>query len=149
MQGLQYIHSQNFIHRDIKPENLVLDDEGYLRITDFGIARAHRPENAEDTSGTPGYMAPEVMNRQNHNYLADYFAVGVIAFECMMGYRPYVGRTRQEIKDNIEWKQVLIKSNQIPHGWSVEAADFINKVREKCLVKVKKLIFVDAVPYLD
>ena len=102
VQGLQYIHSQNFIHRDIKPENLVLDDVGYLRITDFGIARAHRPENAEDTSGTPGYMAPEVMNRQNHSYLADYFAVGVIAFECMMGYRPYVGRTRQEIKDNIE-----------------------------------------------
>jgi hypothetical protein len=67
----------------------------------------------------------------------------------MMGYRPYVGRTRQEIKDNIEWKQVLIKSNQIPNGWSVEAADFINKVREKCLVKVKKLIFVDAVPHLD
>lgn len=75
-------------------------------------------------------MAPEVMNRENHSYLVDYFAVGVIAFECMMGYRPYVGRSRQEIRDNIMEKQVQIKRNQIPTGWSVEAADFINKVSD-------------------
>jgi len=61
--GLEYCHEKNIIHRDIKPENLVIDDNGYLRITDFGIARVWRPENAQDTSGTPGYMAPEVMCR--------------------------------------------------------------------------------------
>lgn len=44
------------IHRDIKPENLVLDNRGYVRITDLGIARVWRPDNASDTSGTPGYM---------------------------------------------------------------------------------------------
>lgn len=72
---------------------------GYVRITDFGIARVWRPNNAEDTSGTPGYMgkikflivlmpfliAPEVMCRQNHGVSVDYFAVGVMAFECMFG----------------------------------------------------------------
>ena len=47
-------------------------------------------ENASETSGTPGYMAPEVMCRQNHNLISDYFAVGVIAYECMMGRRPYI-----------------------------------------------------------
>ena len=61
--GLEKCHEKNIIHRDIKPENLVIDDEGYIRITDFGIARIWRPENAQDTSGTPGYMAPEVMCR--------------------------------------------------------------------------------------
>lgn len=61
--GLEYCHEKQIIHRDIKPENLVIDDEGYLRITDFGIARVWRAENAQDTSGTPGYMAPEVMCR--------------------------------------------------------------------------------------
>jgi serine/threonine protein kinase len=71
--GLEYFHNKNILHRDIKPENLVLDEEGYLRITDFGIAREWRAENSQDTSGTPGYMgmcifllifiAPEVMCR--------------------------------------------------------------------------------------
>ena len=67
MAGLEFIHNKNILHRDIKPENLVLDDDGilysskmliigYVRITDFGIARVWRPENSEDTSGTPGYM---------------------------------------------------------------------------------------------
>lgn len=106
IQGLEYIHNKNIIHRDIKPENLIFSNDGYLRITDFGIARPWRPENAQDTSGTPGYMAPEVMNRENHNYLVDYFALGVIAYECMLGTRPYHGRSRKEIKDNVFAKQV-------------------------------------------
>jgi serine/threonine protein kinase len=56
-----------------------------MRITDLGIARVWNPENAKDTSGTPGYMAPEVMCRQNHGVAVDYFAVGVIGYECMFG----------------------------------------------------------------
>jgi serine/threonine kinase 32 len=55
------VHNKGIIHRDIKPENLVFDSNGYLRLTDFGIARIWTPENSKDTSGTPGYMAPEVM----------------------------------------------------------------------------------------
>ena len=57
------LHSLSIIHRDIKPENLVFDEQGYLSVTDLGIARVWNPENAKDTSGTPGYMAPEVMCR--------------------------------------------------------------------------------------
>lgn len=99
--GLEYCHEKKILHRDIKPENLVIDDEGYLRITDFGIARVWRPENASDTSGTPGYMAPEVMCRNNHTYAVDYFAVGIMAYECMNGRRPYVGKSRKEIREHI------------------------------------------------
>jgi len=61
--SLEYIHNRSIIHRDVKPENLVFDDEGYLYLTDFGIARIWKPSNYADTSGTPGYMAPEVMLR--------------------------------------------------------------------------------------
>jgi serine/threonine protein kinase len=97
--GLEYMHNENVIHRDIKPENIVMESNGYLRITDMGIAKILRPENSQDTSGTPGYMAPEVMCRQNHGVAVDYFAIGVIGYEFMMGRRPYVGRTRKEIRD--------------------------------------------------
>ena len=69
----------------------MFDKDGYLRLTDFGIARYYKEENFMENSGTPGYMAPEVMFRQNHSYTADYFAVGVLAYEMIMGRRPYVG----------------------------------------------------------
>ena len=55
IMALEYIHTNGILHRDIKPENLVLDEKGYLRTTDFGIARIWKPENSTDTSGTPGY----------------------------------------------------------------------------------------------
>lgn len=106
VHALDSVHAANIIHRDIKPENLVFDNQGYLRLTDFGVARFMTPDNASETSGTPGYMAPEVMCRQNHNLVSDYFAVGVIAFECMMGRRPYVGKNRREIREQILCKQV-------------------------------------------
>ena len=66
--ALEYIHGNNVIHRDIKPENLVLDNKGYIRLTDFGIAKENLPDNSSETSGTPGYMSPEVMNSLNHSF---------------------------------------------------------------------------------
>jgi protein kinase A len=107
--GLEYMHNNNVIHRDIKPENLVLDKDGYLRITDMGISREFRDENHQDTSGTPGYMAPEVMVRKNHGFAVDYFAAGVMGYEFMLGRRPYVGKNRKEIRDQILAKQAGIR----------------------------------------
>ena len=95
------MHNSGVIHRDIKPENLLMDAQGYVRITDLGISREWTPDNSQDTSGTPGYMAPEVMCKNNHGIAADYFAVGVIAWECMQGRRPYQGKSRREIRDAI------------------------------------------------
>lgn len=131
LTGLEYLHVNQVIHRDIKPENLVLDERGYLRITDFGIARVLGGDNSEDTSGTPGYMAPEVMCRQNHGIAVDYFALGVIVHEFMKGKRPYIGKNRKEIREQIFARQVSLRKQDIPEGWSMEAADFINKLLER------------------
>ena len=73
------------MHRDLKPENLVIDNRGYVRVTDLGVSRHVEPNNASDTSGTPGYMAPEVITRMNHTFTVDYFALGVMGYEFMMG----------------------------------------------------------------
>ena len=100
--------------------------DGYLRITDFGIAKLWQKDNSKESSGTPGYMAPEVMCKQNHGVSVDYYAIGIIAYECMMGRRPYNGRGRKEIRDNILSKQIKINPKEIPEGWSKEAVDFIN-----------------------
>ena len=129
--GLEVIHINNIIHRDIKPENLVLDYKGYLKITDFGIAKKQVKQNSNETSGTPGYMAPEVMNCQNHTIVVDYYAMGIICYELMMGVRPYVGENRNEIKEKILARQIMIKNHEIPNGWSKEAADFINNLIQR------------------
>ena len=129
--AIDYIHSNNVIHRDIKPENLVLDDKGYVRITDFGIAKENMPDNSSETSGTPGYMAPEVMKGRNHSFPVDFFAIGVIGYEFMLGTRPYCGKNRKEIKEQMLSKAVIINEENIASGWSQESADFINKLLER------------------
>ena len=129
--SLEYIHSQKIIHRDVKPENLVLDSKGYVRLTDFGVAKINEPDNSSETSGTPGYMAPEVLLIQNHSYAADFFALGVIGYEFMKGYRPYLGRSRKEIKDLIISKQAKIRKEDLPKGWGMVAADFINGLLQR------------------
>ena len=142
--ALEYIHSKGVIHRDIKPENLVLDDKGYVRLTDFGIAKKNMEDNSSETSGTPGYMSPEVINSKNHSFPADYFALGVIGYEFMRGERPYKGKNRREIKEQMNENQVEITMkeeiknnyeniNNIIEGenWSKESINFINKLLKR------------------
>ena len=126
--GLEYIHSFNIIHRDIKPENLLLDSKGYLRITDFGISKMEQKYNGYNISGTPGYMAPEVINGKNHYKDVDFYAMGIIGYELMLGNRPYKGKTRKEIRQQMIFKKAHIKKNQIPQNWSKISADFFNKL---------------------
>ena len=131
LTGLGYIHSQNVIHRDIKPENLVLDSRGYVRITDFGIARVYYPDNARESSGTPGYMAPEVICQQPHSFAVDYFAVGVLLYEFMTGKRPYPGRTRKEIKEQVISRQATVANEHLPEGWDQSVLDLINRLLQR------------------
>lgn len=131
MQSLSFLHNNGIIHRDIKPQNLVFDKKGYLRLTDLGVARIWKPENSYDTSGTPGYMAPEVLCRCNHGVAVDYYALGIIVHECIFGFRPYSGQTRQEIRDKVLARQAQIKKKQKPSDWSDQAIDFVNQLIQR------------------
>ena len=127
--SLEYIHENNVIHRDVKPENLVCDKKGYARLTDFGIAKIKKEENSSETSGTPGYMAPEVLLGQNHSFTVDFYAIGVIGYEFLIGRRPYIGKNRKEIKHLILSKEAYIDNNidNKENLWSNECIDFINR----------------------
>ena len=133
--ALEYIHSQKIVHRDIKPENLVLDINGYVRLTDFGIALINKDNNLKESSGTAGYMAPEVMMQQGHSYPADFFALGVIGYEFMIGNRPYYGKNRKQIKKFIISYQAKIKFNNSKKGWSQNSKDFINRLLQRRPIK--------------
>ena len=132
--GLEYLHSNKIIHRDLKPENILFDKKGYVHLADFGIAKKlgdEPEERIEDSSGSPGYMSPETIFNQKHSYASDFFSLGVICYEMMMKKRPYNGKNRQEIKENMANNFIQIKTNEIPKGWSSEFVDFTNKLLEK------------------
>lgn len=81
--ALEYIHANNVIHRDIKPENILFEENGYLRLTDFGIAKFGAGENnpaRSEASGTPVYMAPEILFRRDFSFESDFYAMGVVLF---------------------------------------------------------------------
>ncbi len=99
--GLAAIHAAGIIHRDIKPNNVMLDYSGpepCLWIMDFGLARLHEQEETIATNslvgGTPGYIAPEVMQHQGPSQAADVFALGVLMHQVLTGERPSRRRRR-------------------------------------------------------
>ncbi len=125
--SLEYIHSNHIIHRDIKPENLVFDSKGYLHLTDFGIASEHYEKDILiNSSGTPGYMAPEVLIKKPHSFEVDFYALGIIIFELVYGKRPYNGKTRKEIRDQVISREVKLKNCNLPLNWDENLIDFIN-----------------------
>ena len=76
-------------------------------------------------------MAPEVMRAKNHSFTVDFFALGIIGYEFMLGRRPYNGPSRREIKEQMFSKNVEITFGEIPNGWSEDAADFFNKLLQR------------------
>lgn len=77
-------------------------------------------------------MAPEVLCHQNHTIAVDYFALGVICYELMLGKRPYRGKSRREIREHVLGKQVLVSRKEAQcSNWSIESVDFINRLIQR------------------
>ncbi len=90
-EGLEYIHSQGFLHRDICPRNVMVTKEGVLKLIDFGLTIPYRPEFCRpgNRTGTPNYLAPELIKRQSTDHRVDLFALGVTAYEIFTGQLPW------------------------------------------------------------
>ena len=129
--GLEYCHSNLIIHRDIKPENIILDNNGYTHITDFGIAM-QQSKNATQVSGTPAYMAPEALFGKAQTIVSDYYSLGVLTFELIFGVKPYNGKNREEIKEKVKNKEIILnkRSKNIKEKLSKESIDFISKLMQ-------------------
>uniref|UniRef100_A0A673C379 non-specific serine/threonine protein kinase n=1 Tax=Sphaeramia orbicularis TaxID=375764 RepID=A0A673C379_9TELE len=96
--GLDHLHSLGIIYRDLKPENILLDEEGHIKLTDFGLCKEaiDHEKKAYSFCGTVEYMAPEVVNRQGHIHSADWWSFGVLMFEMLTGALPFQGKDRKE-----------------------------------------------------
>lgn len=89
--SLDYIHSHGVVYRDLKPENLLIDPEGHIKIADFGLSKPLDSCRTPSYSfcGSPEYMAPEMLTKSGHNYLLDYYCLGALLYELIVGIPPY------------------------------------------------------------
>ncbi|XP_059032541.1 ribosomal protein S6 kinase alpha-2 isoform X2 [Mustela nigripes] len=96
--ALDHLHGLGIIYRDLKPENILLDEEGHVKITDFGLSKEaiDHDKRAYSFCGTIEYMAPEVVNRRGHTQSADWWSFGVLMFEMLTGSLPFQGKDRKE-----------------------------------------------------
>lgn len=148
--AVEYVHTLGYVHRDIKPDNILLDKDGHIKLTDFGLCTsmggsdngASSPKTKEPTYqetlanykknrkkmhslvGTPDYIAPEVFNKAGYTEIVDWWSVGAILFEMLVGYAPFCSdNPKATCKKVINWKRHL----QIPRNAEIprEAADLI------------------------
>uniref|UniRef100_A0AAZ3Q5N5 Ribosomal protein S6 kinase n=1 Tax=Oncorhynchus tshawytscha TaxID=74940 RepID=A0AAZ3Q5N5_ONCTS len=101
--ALDHLHSLGIIYRDLKPENILLDEEGHIKLTDFGLSKESidHENKAYSFCGTVEYMAPEVVNRRGHTTSADWWSYGVLMFEMLTGTLPFQGKDRKETMNMI------------------------------------------------
>ena len=77
--ALNYLHINGIVYRDLKPENILMDEEGYLKLADFGMAKQLQgEEKATSFCGTPEYLAPEILIGEGHNRMVDWWSYGIL-----------------------------------------------------------------------
>jgi eukaryotic-like serine/threonine-protein kinase len=100
LDGLGYAHELGVVHRDIKPSNILINDDGRLKLTDFGIARIDSSTLTQvgEIMGSPGYMSPEQFLGTDIDASSDIYSVGVIAYELLTGRRPFIGNNAEVMR---------------------------------------------------
>ena len=89
------LHSKNIVYRDLKPENVLMQEDGYLSLTDFGLAKfIEGGEVAKSFVGTPEYLAPEIIGEKGHTFGVDWWTLGIFTYEMVIGFPPFITKGR-------------------------------------------------------
>ncbi|XP_062937803.1 serine/threonine-protein kinase N3 isoform X1 [Cynocephalus volans] len=127
--GLQFLHEKKIIYRDLKLDNLLLDAQGFLKIADFGLCKEGIGfgDRTSTFCGTPEFLAPEVLTQESYTRAVDWWGLGVLLYEMLVGECPFPGDTEEEVFDCIVSADALY-----PHFLSVQGLELIQKLLQKC-----------------
>ncbi|EFJ46307.1 hypothetical protein VOLCADRAFT_32501, partial [Volvox carteri f. nagariensis] len=126
LRVLLYLHEQGILHRDLKPENILFTRNMTFKLCDFGLAIDLRDERAVTRAGTLEYMAPEDNERLHYTAAVDAWAVGVLAYELLVGRPPFEAPEREGVEDCIRRQ-----TPRFPFGLSELARSFIATALQK------------------
>ena len=115
-----YMHSKDTLYRDLKPENLLMDRDGYLRVTDFGFAKKTK-DRTYTFCGTPDYLAPEIVASAGHHTGADWWTLGILIYEMLAGYTPFY----DEAGPTQMYSKILAGKVLFPSSFSPAAQELI------------------------
>lgn len=133
ISAIGHLHDQKIIYRDIKPENILMGEDGYLNLADFGLAKEMK--NRDFTTsfcGTPEYLAPEIIQSKGHHHAVDWWSIGILVYEMIVGFPPFYHSNQQTMYELIEKYPVRFPDpvkHKIP--MSDEVKDLISKLLEK------------------
>ena len=131
LNGMKYCHDKGIAHRDMKPENLLLtskEDDSFVKIADFGFAIRGAQKSALTTQlGTPGYVAPEILQNQPYDKSVDMWSIGVITYILLGGYPPFHDDNQKALFKKIK-KGEFEFHDEYWDCVSAEAKDFISKL---------------------
>lgn len=96
----EYLHSKSIVYRDLKPENLLIDAQGYLKLTDFGFAKVIEGRTYT-LCGTPEYLAPEILLQKGHGKPVDWWCLGILIYEMLVGIDPFSDEEPMAVYQNI------------------------------------------------
>ncbi|NXS83630.1 PKN2 kinase, partial [Erpornis zantholeuca] len=127
--GLQFLHEKKIVYRDLKLDNLLLDAEGFVKIADFGLCKEGIGfgDRTNTFCGTPEFLAPEVLTDISYTRAVDWWGLGVLIYEMLVGESPFPGDDEEEVFDSIVNDEV-----RYPRFLSTEALSIIRKLLRKC-----------------
>lgn len=128
--ALNHLHQKKILYRDLKPENILLDEQGHIRITDFGMCKIMSQDQQMTNSfvGTAEYLAPEIINGEGHSYPCDIWSLGTFLYEMLYGIPPFYSKNQSQMFQMIKMKEIKFPPEP---KTSAEAKDLIEKMLDK------------------
>lgn len=127
--AIGYLHKSKIIYRDLKPENILIDEDGYIKLADFGLAKIIDEKMTNSFCGTPEYLSPEMISGTGHDHTIDWWTLGILLYEMLVGIPPFYNKNQSMMYQLIQGAPLKFPQMD-KHGFEIskESQDLISNL---------------------